>query len=130
MDEGLRTIRDVAGQTQWWPGTHSSGVVATDDEGRIAPAATQVADVKVAKDSVEVDCEHTDERTTWRRSGPGKARKPRSDSWALVDRDGEIEVTLSLAVESSLPHPGVVQRKVVVDAVKGATEGLTKHLGG
>jgi hypothetical protein len=129
IDQVMGTIRDVAGQTQWWPGTVSADVVETDDQGRVTRAAL-VNDVKVAKDSFEVDYEHTDDGMTWRLVAPSKAQKSQSGSWVLVDKGGATEATLSLTVDSSLPLPGFVQKKVVGDTVKGATEGLKKHLGG
>ena len=129
LDQVMDTIRDVAGQTQWWPGTLSAEVVETDDQGRVSRAAL-VNDVKVAKDSFEVEYRHTDDGMTWRLAGPSRAQKSQSGSWVLADSGGVTEATLSLTVDSSLPLPGFVQKKVVGDTVKGATEGLKKHLGG
>lgn len=129
LDEVLATIRDVAGQKDWWPGTISSEVLETDAEGRPTRAAL-VNDVKVAKDSFELDYTHTDNGMAWSLVAPSKAQKAQTGSWELTDKGGSTEATVSLTVDSSLPLPGFVQKKVIGDTLKGATEGLKKHLNG
>ncbi len=129
LDQVLATVRDVAGQKDWWPGTISSEVLETDDEGRPTKAAL-VNDVKVAKDSFELAYEHSDTGMSWSLVAPSKAQKAQTGSWALVDKGGKTEATVTLTVDSSLPLPGFVQKKVIGDTLKGATSGLQKHLGG
>jgi Polyketide cyclase / dehydrase and lipid transport len=129
LDQVLATIRDVAGQTEWWPGTISAVVDSTDEAG-LPARATLVNDVKVAKDEFQLDYEHSDTGMSWSLVAPSKAQKAQKGSWVLVDKGGSTEATVSLDVDSSLPLPGFVQKKVVGDTLKGATEGLRKHLGG
>jgi hypothetical protein len=129
LDRVLATVRDVAGQKDWWPGTISSEVLETDAEGRPTKAAL-VNDVKVAKDSFELVYEHSDTGMSWSLVAPSKAQKAQTGSWALVDKGGKTEATVTLTVDSSLPLPGFVQKKVIGDTLKGATSGLQKHLGG
>jgi hypothetical protein len=129
LDDVLATVRDVAGQVDWWPGTISAEVTETDDEGRVTKAAL-VNDVKVAKDSFDIDYAHTEDGMTWSLAAPSKAQKSQSGSWELADEGGSTKATLNLTIDSALPLPGFVQKKVLNDTLKGATEGLKKHLGG
>lgn len=129
MQQVLDTIRDVAGQKDWWPGTISSEVIETDAEGRPARARL-VNDVKVAKDEFELDYTHSDTGMAWTLVAPSKAQKAQTGSWELKDKGGSTEATVTLDVDSSLPLPGFVQKKVIGDTLKGATAGLKKHLGG
>jgi ribosome-associated toxin RatA of RatAB toxin-antitoxin module len=129
MDDVLACVRDVAAQPTWWPGMVSADVLESDDQGRTVKARI-VNDVKVAKDKFEVTYEHTDTTVTWNLVAPSRAQKMQQGSWTLAPKGNGTEATLDLTVDSSLPLPGFVQRKVVGDQVKGATEGLKKKLGG
>lgn len=127
--EVLATVRDIAGQTAWWPGTVSAEVLATDEEGR-PERAKLVNDVKVARDAYEVAYTHTEHSMSWQLLAPSKAQKDMSGSWELVDAGGQTEATLTLMIDTTLPLPGFVQRKVLNDTLSGATEGLRSFLGG
>ncbi|MFN8126050.1 MAG: SRPBCC family protein [Candidatus Nanopelagicales bacterium] len=129
LDQVLATIRNVPGQTEWWPGTISAVVDTTDDNG-LPTRATLVNDVKVAKDEFQLDYQHSDTGMSWTLVAPSKAQKAQTGSWELVDKGGKTEATVSLDVDSSLPLPGFVQKKVINDTLKGATEGLRKHVSG
>ena len=54
-------------------------------------------------------------------------QKAQEGSWALVDKGGRTEATMSLTVDTSLPLPGFVQKKTVKDTLKGATSALAKQ---
>lgn len=123
----LAVVRDVPGQVDWWPGMISAAVLESDDQGRTTKARL-TNDVKVAKDEFEVAYDHTDTGVSWRLLGKSKAQKSQQGSWRLTDQGGSTEATLDLTVDSSLPLPGFVQRKVIGDQVKGATEGLKKRV--
>ncbi len=129
LDKVLETVRDVAGQVNWWPGTISAEVTETDDQGRVKRAAL-VNDVKVAKDTFDIDYAHTDNGMTWSLAAPSKAQKAQSGSWELTADGDKTEATLNLTIDVSLPLPGFVQKKVLNDTLKGATEGLKKYLAG
>jgi hypothetical protein len=58
---------------------------------------------------------------------PTKVQKSQTGSWALVDKGGTTEATMSLTVDTSLPLPGFVQKKTLKDTLKGATTGLAKQ---
>ena len=124
LDQVLATIRDVAGQTEWWPGTISAVVDTTDDAG-LPARATLVNDVKVAKDEFQLDYEHSDTGMSWTLVAPSKAQKAQKGSWVLVDKGGATEATVSLDVDSS-PVARLRAKKVIGDALKGATEGLLR----
>jgi hypothetical protein len=44
-----------------------------------------------------------------------------------MDKGGTTEATMALTVDSSLPLPGFMQKKVVKDTLKGATKALKAH---
>ncbi|MEZ5115240.1 MAG: SRPBCC family protein [Candidatus Nanopelagicales bacterium] len=121
----LAAVRDTASQPQWFPGMISAEVLEADDEGRTL-RAHQVNDVKIAKDEFDLAFVHTDTGVSWELEAPSKAQKSASGSWQLVDKGGSTDVTLSLAIDSSLPLPGFVLKKTLGDTAKGACKGLKK----
>lgn len=126
LAEVLAVVRDVPGQVDWWPGMLSAAVLESDDQGRTT-LARLTNDVKVAKDEFQVRYEHDDTGVSWQLVGTSKAQKAQTGSWRLAESGDATEATLDLTVDSSLPLPGFVQRKVIGDQVKGATEGLKKR---
>jgi ribosome-associated toxin RatA of RatAB toxin-antitoxin module len=126
LAEVLAVVRDVDGQSTWWPGMLASEVLSTDDEGRVARARL-VNDVKVARDEFELDYTHTDRSIAWSLAGRSSAQKEQTGAWTLVERGGSTEATLELTIATTLPLPGLVQRKVVRDTVKGATRALKRR---
>jgi ribosome-associated toxin RatA of RatAB toxin-antitoxin module len=129
VDQVLVTIRDVAGNPRWWPGMVSTELLESDDQGRPVRARL-VSDVRVAKDTYELDYTHTDSSMSWRLHAPSKAQRDMSGSWELVDAGGATEATLTLTIDTTLPLPGFVQRKVITETITGATDGLKAFLGG
>jgi ribosome-associated toxin RatA of RatAB toxin-antitoxin module len=129
LAEVLAVVRDVDDQSSWWPGMLHSEVLATHDDGLVARARL-VNDVKVARDEFELDYTHTDTTVAWSLARRSLAQKGQTGSWTLVDRDGATEVTLALEVDSTLPLPGLVQRKVVRDTVRGAIRALQRRCEG
>ena len=127
--EVLATVRDIAGQTQWWPGTLAADVLESDDQGRPLRAHL-VNDVKVVKDDYEVTYANSDDGLSWQLDGRSKAQRDMAGSWRLVDRGGQTEATLELMIDTTLPLPGFIQRRVLADTLKGATEGLKNRWGG
>jgi uncharacterized membrane protein len=126
LDKVLAAIRDLPGQTAWFPGFVSAEVLETDDQGRITKAR-QTNDVKVAKDEFEVTFTHSDTGQTWDLvPGSSKVQKANSGSWTLADKGGKTEATMNLSIDTSLPLPGFVQKKTLKDTLKGATQGLKK----
>jgi ribosome-associated toxin RatA of RatAB toxin-antitoxin module len=125
----LAVVRDVDGQADWWPGMLASEVLRSDDDGRVARARL-VNDVKVARDEFELDYTHAETSMAWSLAGRSAAQKEQTGSWTLVDRGGATEATLELTIATSLPLPGMVQRKVVKDTVRGATKALKRRCEG
>lgn len=121
----LAIVRDVNGQSEWFPGTISSEVTETYDDG-LVKRAHLVNDVKIAKDEFDLDYTHTDTSMSWSLVAPSKSQKDQSGSWTLVDKGAATEVTFSLTVDSSLPVPGFMQKKVIKGTANDATEGLKK----
>jgi hypothetical protein len=126
LEAVLAVVRDVDGQADWWPGMLASEVLDSDADGRVARARL-VNDVKVAKDEFELDYTHTDTSMAWTLAGRSSAQKEQAGSWALADRGGVTEATLALTIATTLPLPGMVQRKVVKDTVRGATKALKRR---
>jgi ribosome-associated toxin RatA of RatAB toxin-antitoxin module len=129
LEEVLAVVRDVDDQSSWWPGMLDSEVLTTHPDGLVARARL-VNDVKVAKDEFELDYTHTDTTVAWTLAHRSMAQRAQTGSWTLVDRDGATEVTLALEVESTLPLPGLVQRKVVRDTARGAVRALQRRCEG
>jgi ribosome-associated toxin RatA of RatAB toxin-antitoxin module len=126
LEDVLAVVRDVDGQADWWPGMLASEVLDSDADGRVARARL-VNDVKVAKDEFELDYTHTDTSMAWTLAGRSSAQKEQAGSWTLADRGGATEATLALTIATTLPLPGMVQRKVVKDTVRGATKALKRR---
>jgi ribosome-associated toxin RatA of RatAB toxin-antitoxin module len=126
LEDVLAVVRDVDAQSDWWPGMLASEVLRSDDGGLVARARL-VNDVKVAKDEFELDYTHAEASMAWTLAGRSSAQKEQTGSWTLVDRGGATEATLELTIATSLPLPGLVQRKVVKDTVRGATKALKRR---
>ena len=125
----LAIVRDVNSQSEWFPGTISSNVTETYDDG-LVKRAHLVNDVKIAKDEFDLDYTHTDTSMSWKLVAPSKSQKNQTGSWTLVDKGGATEVTFSLMVDSSLPVPGFLQKNTIKGTASGAVEGLKKRAEG
>jgi hypothetical protein len=122
----LAAIRDLPGQTAWFPGMLGAEILETDEAGLIKKAR-QTNDAKVAKDTFEVTFTQSDTGQTWELvPGSSKIQKANSGSWVLVDKGSSTEATMTLAIDVSLPLPGFVQKKTLKDTLGGATKGLKK----
>ena len=126
LDEVLAFLRDIDNQKNWFPGNLASEVLERDEQGR-PTRARLVNDVKVAKDEFTLDYAHTDDGFSWHLPAPTSVQKHQEGSWALVDRGGSTEATMSLTIDTALPLPGFVQRKTLKDTLKGATSALVKQ---
>lgn len=122
----LAIIRDIDGQASWFPGNLESEVLETNDEG-LATKARLVNDVKVTKDEFELNYTHSDNGMSWSLVAPSKAQKEQDGSWALADKGGATEATMSLTIDSALPLPGFMQKKVLKDTLSSATKALKKR---
>jgi ribosome-associated toxin RatA of RatAB toxin-antitoxin module len=122
----LDFLRDIDNQHTWFPGNEVSQVVERDANG-LPSKARLVNDVKVAKDDFTLDYEHTDSGFSWRLTAPTRVQKMQEGSWRLADKGGQTEATMSLALDTSLPLPGFVQKKTLNDTLKGATSALAKQ---
>lgn len=125
-EQVLTFLRDIDNQHNWFPGNEVSEVLERDAEGR-AIKARLVNDVKVAKDDFTVDYTHSDTGFTWKLTAPTKIQKVNEGSWKVVDKGGSCEATMSLAIDTSLPLPGFVQKKTLKDTLKGTTSALAKQ---
>jgi hypothetical protein len=125
LGEVLAVLRDVDDQSSWWPGMLASEVIATDGDGLVARSRL-VNDVKVAKDEFELVYTHGEQSIAWSLAERSSAQRAQTGSWQLEDRDGATLATLELEIATTLPLPGMIQRKVVKDTVKGATKALKR----
>ncbi len=122
----LAFLRDIGNQKKWFPGNLESDVLETNAEGLVTKARL-VNDVKVAKDDFQVVYSHNDAGFAWSLAEPTKIQKENSGSWALADKGGKTEATMSLTIETSLPLPGFVQKKTLKDTLKNTTKALAKQ---
>ena len=124
--EVLAVLRDIAGQSRWWPGQYRSEPLETDPEGRVTRALIG-NDVRIAKDEFEVVYVHDPGSSgyRWELAAPSKVQRAQAGSWTVADDGSDAcAVTLSLMVDSTLPLPGFIIRKTIQDTVNGATRGL------
>jgi ribosome-associated toxin RatA of RatAB toxin-antitoxin module len=123
----LEFLRDIDNQKNWFPGNLESEVLERDAEGRPVRARL-VNDVKVVKDEFLLDYTHTDDGFSWVLVKPTSVQKSQVGSWRVIDvGEDRCEVTMTLTVDTSLPLPGFVQKRIVKDTLKGATTGLAKQ---
>lgn len=125
-DQVLAFLRDIDNQHNWFPGNEASEVLERDDQGRPTKARL-INDVKVAKDEFVLDYTHDDSGFSWVLPSATKVQKMQEGSWRVVDKGGSSEATMTLALETSLPLPGFVQKKTLKDTLKGATTALAKQ---
>lgn len=125
-DQVLAFLRDVGNQKNWFPGNTESEVLATNEDGQCTRAKL-VNDVKVAKDTFELDYTHRADGFDWKLAEPTSIQKSQSGSWTVKGSGGKCEVTMSLELETSLPLPGIIQKKTMKDTLKGATKALAKQ---
>lgn len=125
-DEVLTFLRDIAHQSDWFPGNSTSEVLESDDQGRCVHARL-VNDVKVAKDEFELRYTHVEGGFSWTLVSPTRVQKHQTGAWTVVDQGGTCSATMQLTVETSLPLPGIIQRKTVKDTVKNTTNALVRH---
>jgi ribosome-associated toxin RatA of RatAB toxin-antitoxin module len=123
VDQVLAFLRDIDNQKNWFPGNNDSQVLERDEAG-LPTKARLVNDVKVAKDEFVLDYTHTDSGFSWHLPEPTKVQKVQEGSWALADKGGRTEATMSLTIDTTLPLPGFVQKKTLKDTLKGATKAL------
>lgn len=125
-DQVLAFLRDIDNQSTWFPGNSESVVLDRDAEGRPSKARL-TNDVKVAKDTFELDYTHNDQGFSWVLTAPTKLQKLNTGSWTVVDKGGKAEASYELNLETTLPLPSFVQKKTVKDTANGATSALAKQ---
>ena len=125
-DDVLAFLRDVDNQSNWFPGNPESEVLERDADGRVAKARL-VNDVKVAKDEFILNYTHGPDWMHWELEKPTSVQKMQQGTWTVVDAGDTCQATMELELETSLPMPGMLQRKILRDTVSGATKALTKQ---
>lgn len=125
----LAILRDIDHQAEWFPGCISAEVIESDADG-LPVKSKLVNDVKVAKDEFELSYTNTDNSISWKLVAPSKAQKEQDGSWTLADKGGSTEATFSLTIDSALPVPGFMQKKVLKDTLKNGTAALKKRAEG
>lgn len=122
----IAVLRDIDGQSAWWPGQYLSTALEHDDQGRVTRSRIG-NDVKIAKDEFEVAYTHDrgDEGYTWVLDSASLVQRSQSGQWSVRELgDARCEASLELSVDTTLPLPGFVARKAIGDTVKGAVQGL------
>ncbi len=104
-------LRNVDNQKNWMPGCLASEVLEKDAEGR-PKRARLTNDVKVAKDTFELD--YTQNATGSAGSWPSRprCRPPNDGSWKVVDKGGKSDV--DVRARRSTPRcrcPGSFRRR-------------------
>ncbi len=126
VDQVLALLLDIDNQSRWFPGNTESEVLERDEQGR-PTRARLVNDMKVAKDEFVLAYSHTDDGFSWTLPEPTKVQKVQEGSWRLTDKGGATEATMSLTVDTTLPMPGVMQKKILKDTLSNATSALLKQ---
>lgn len=144
IDALLAVVRDIAAQPDWWPGMRSSEVLEHDEQGRVVRARL-VNDVKVARDEFVLRYRHSETAVEWELEGTSLAQRSQTGSWTFTPETFTPETftpetstpggprtraTLSLRVETSLPLPGFVQRRVLTATATDAIRALKEHVEG
>ncbi len=129
MDTLLGVVRDIAAQPDWWPGMRSSEVLEHDEQGRVVRARL-VNDVKVARDEFVLRYRHSQTAVDWQLEGTSLAQRSQTGSWTFTPDGQRTRATLSLRVETSLPLPGFVQRRVLTATATDAIRALKEHVEG
>lgn len=122
----LAILRDVDSYPSWFPGTVAAEVTEADADG-LPLKARLVNDVKVAKDEFEVEYTNTDTSLSWHLVAPSKAQKEQTGSWQLAESGGGTEASFNLTIDSALPVPGFMQKKVLGDTLKSGVKALKAH---
>jgi ribosome-associated toxin RatA of RatAB toxin-antitoxin module len=122
----LAILRDVDSYPSWFPGTVAAEVTEADADG-LPLKARLVNDVKVAKDEFEVEYTNTDTSLSWHLVAPSKAQKEQTGSWELTESGGGTQATFNLTIDSALPVPGFMQKKVLGDTLKSGVKALKAH---
>ncbi len=129
MDRLLAVVRDIAAQPDWWPGMRSSKVLEHDEQGRVVRARL-VNDVKVARDEFVLRYRHSETAVDWELEGTSLAQRSQIGSWTFTPDGQRTRATLSLRVETSLPLPGFVQRRVLTATATDAIRALKERVEG
>jgi hypothetical protein len=59
---------------------------------------------------------------------PTSVQKSQVGSWQVTEVDDDrSKATMTLTVDTSLPMPGFVQKRIIKDTLKGAVSGLAKQ---
>ena len=123
----LAFLRDIDNQKNWLPGNKESEVLERDAQG-LPTRARLVQDAILAKDEFMVDYTHGEDSMSWEMVKPTSVQKTHVGSWRVADKGDELsEATMTLTVDTSLPLPSFVQKRVMRDTLKGATSGLAKQ---
>lgn len=126
LEQVLAFLRDIEHQRDWFPGNSVSEPLEHDAEGRVT-RARMVNDVKVAKDEFVLDYTHSDHGFSWILTAPTLVQKAQTGSWVLRERGGQTEATMTVVLDTKLPLPGFVQKRVASGVVKGTTAALAKQ---
>jgi ribosome-associated toxin RatA of RatAB toxin-antitoxin module len=124
--EVLTFLRDIDNQHTWFPSNSVSEILERHEDGLVAKAHL-VNDVIVAKDGFTLDYTHGPDWMHWVLKQPTRVQRSQQGTWTVVDSDNGCEATMELELDAGIPLPGLVQRKVVRDTVKNATNALAKH---
>jgi len=119
-------LRNVDNQKNWMPGCLASEVLEKDGEGRPAKARL-TNDVKVAKDTFELNYTQNANGFSWKLAQPTKMQTTNDGSWQVADKGSKSEATFALTIDTPLPLPGFIQKKTLKDTLKGTTQALAKQ---
>lgn len=124
IDHVMDVQHDFERQTQWWPGMHEAETLESDDQGRTTRGRLVNEVAKVGRDEFTLSFQHRDDGVSWQLDKPSLIQKKQTGDWSFVDQGDRTEATLSLEIDTTLPLPGFVQKKILDGIVKGALAGL------
>lgn len=101
-----------------------SEVLERDVEGRCTLARIVDEVAKVGRDEFRLAYTHEDGSVSWHLVGRSRLQKSQAGSIRFRSLGEGSEATVALAIETTLPLPGFLQRQVVRGVDRGAAEGL------
>ncbi|WP_431841761.1 SRPBCC family protein [Calidifontibacter indicus] len=126
LERVLEVEHDFASQSQWWPGLLKAEVLETDDQGRPASGRAEAEVAKVGRYSLVLHFDQREDGVSWRLDKFTAMQKTQNGDWTFTDRGDSTEATLTLEIDTTVPLPGFLQKKLLDGQVKGVLAGLKK----
>ncbi len=119
-------LEDVENYPQWMDEFKEAEVTERTDDGHPAKSRFVLSSMGVTMEML-LAYEHTDTSISWSLI-EGKMMQKNDGAYRLTDNgDGTTELTYELDTETSVPLPGMVQRKLTKKVVNDTLKAVKKH---